>query len=234
MATRSEVDSWIAAGSDVDKANLRAILKDGITDAYSDVASATTTDIGAAASQNVRITGTTTITGFGTVAAGTFRRLRFAGALTLTHNATSLIIPGEANITTVAGDRCDALSLGSGNWLVLNYVGATTTQAQTVIGGTTTGRALFVASDAAAGRSAISAPAIPIASSGAGQWVSLVSSLGGNLTLPASGAWAWFAISVVNASATISATGADVNSGGSVVLGSSAGIYHAGFCWRVS
>jgi hypothetical protein len=56
-----------------------------------DVASATTTDIGAAASGNVNITGTTTITGFGTVAAGTYRRVRFAGALTITHNATSLI-----------------------------------------------------------------------------------------------------------------------------------------------
>ncbi len=39
--------------------------------AYADVASASTTDIGAVNSEKVRITGTTTITGLGTVAAGT-------------------------------------------------------------------------------------------------------------------------------------------------------------------
>lgn len=85
------------------------------------VASATTTDIGAATSLNVSITGTTTITGLGTVAAGTHRYCRFTGALTLTHNATSLILPGGANITTAAGDRMLAESLGSGNWVVVFY-----------------------------------------------------------------------------------------------------------------
>lgn len=81
-----------------------------------DVASAATTDIGAAASQNVRVTGTTTITSFGTVAAGTFRRVRFAGALTLTHNGTSLILPDGGNVTTAAGDVLEFISEGSGNW----------------------------------------------------------------------------------------------------------------------
>jgi hypothetical protein len=88
---------------------------------FVDVASATTTDVGAAASQNVRITGTTTITGLGTVAAGTFRRIRFADALTLTHDATSLILPSGANIVTAANDTAEAVSLGSGNWLVTDY-----------------------------------------------------------------------------------------------------------------
>ena len=69
------------------------------------VASATTTDLGALKSTLVSITGTTTITGFGTVAAGTKREGRFTGILTLTHNGTSLILPGAANITTAAGDR---------------------------------------------------------------------------------------------------------------------------------
>lgn len=85
------------------------------------VASATTTDLGALAGINVSITGTTTITGFGTVAAGTYRQGRFTGALTLTHNATSLIIPGGVNRTTVAGDRFGAYSLGAGNWVILWY-----------------------------------------------------------------------------------------------------------------
>lgn len=87
----------------------------------SDVASATTTDIGAAVGRIVDVTGTTTITSFGTVAAGVWRLVRFTGALTLTYNATSLILPGSANITTAAGDCALAVSLGSGNWLVTHY-----------------------------------------------------------------------------------------------------------------
>lgn len=84
------------------------------------VASAATCDIGASDEWKVAITGTTTITSFGS---GTHRHrfVRFAGALTLTHNATSLILPGGANITTAAGDTCIAASDGSGNWRVYNY-----------------------------------------------------------------------------------------------------------------
>lgn len=89
------------------------------------VASATTASIGATASQHVSVTGTTTITGFGTVAAGVIRFGRFTGILTLTHNATSLILPGGVNITTAAGDRFIAVSLGSGNWQVVSYTPAT-------------------------------------------------------------------------------------------------------------
>jgi hypothetical protein len=92
--------------------------------AETDVASAGTTDLGAISSTQVRITGTTTITSFGTVAAGIYRQGRFAGALTLTHNATSLILPGGASITTAANDRFGALSLGSGNWIVLWFQSA--------------------------------------------------------------------------------------------------------------
>jgi hypothetical protein len=88
------------------------------------VASATSTAIGAAASENVDISGTTTITSFDTVAEGINRKGRFTGALTLTHNATSLILPGVENIITAANDRYEARSLGSGNWIVTKYVSA--------------------------------------------------------------------------------------------------------------
>ncbi len=83
-----------------------------------DIAShATTADIGAGTGRNVSITGTTTITAFPTAATGITRRVTFTGALILTHNATSLILPGGANITTAAGDTAQFESLGSGNWL---------------------------------------------------------------------------------------------------------------------
>jgi hypothetical protein len=86
-----------------------------------DIASATTTDIGAATGDFLDITGTTTITGLGTIDAGIERTVRFTGILTLTHNATSLILPGGANITTAANDRAIFRSLGSGNWLCVTY-----------------------------------------------------------------------------------------------------------------
>lgn len=89
------------------------------------VASASTTDIGGVASNNVTITGTTTITALGTAPEGARRHLTFSGSLVLTHNATSLIMPGGASVTTVAGDTCTAQSLGSGNWRILAYPRAT-------------------------------------------------------------------------------------------------------------
>lgn len=117
-----ELATVAEAGTGTDTA--RAVTPAGLNPAEVNVVSATTCDIGAAASVNVNITGTTTITGLGTAAAGIFRRGRFAGALTLTHNATSLIIPGGANITTAANDRFEALSLGAGNWIILSYTKA--------------------------------------------------------------------------------------------------------------
>lgn len=86
-----------------------------------DIASATTTNLANATGWSLDITGTTTITGFGTVDAGQLFILRFTGALTLTHNASSLILPGAANITTAAGDIAWMKSEGSGNWRCVSY-----------------------------------------------------------------------------------------------------------------
>lgn len=105
---------------------------DNLSGAETSVASASTADIGAATTNKVSITGTTTITSFGTAAAGVQRWGRFTGALTLTYNATSLILPGSANITTAAGDSFMAVSLGSGNWVVYVY---TPRNGKAVVGG---------------------------------------------------------------------------------------------------
>lgn len=87
------------------------------------LASGTTTDIGTALSHTVNITGTTTITSFGSSAsfARPLYKLVFSGTLLLTYNATSLILPGSGNITTANGDSADALYLGSGNWQIIAY-----------------------------------------------------------------------------------------------------------------
>lgn len=68
------------------------------------------------------VTGTTTITAISGAASPVY--LVFDGALTLTHNATSLILQGGANITTVAGDRAIFISEGSGNWRCVSYIRA--------------------------------------------------------------------------------------------------------------
>lgn len=86
-----------------------------------DIASASTVNLAVATGDYVVITGTTTINAFGTVADGLPRTLQFAGALTLTHNATSLILPTGGNVTTEAGDVFTFRSLGSGNWRCVSY-----------------------------------------------------------------------------------------------------------------
>lgn len=88
------------------------------------IASSATTAIGGNTDGNyLHITGTTTITSFGTVAAGISRTVVFDGVLTLTHSA-SLILPGGSNITTAAGDAAEFVSEGSGVWRCVAYVKA--------------------------------------------------------------------------------------------------------------
>ena len=100
-----------------------ATLRDGKgQSAEATVASASTADIGAASSPFVQITGTTGITSFGTTYSGA-RYVRFSGALTITHNATTLILPAGTNITTAAGDTLVAVPTGNpgAGWRVVVY-----------------------------------------------------------------------------------------------------------------
>jgi hypothetical protein len=91
------------------------------------IASATTCDIGAGAEYRLNVTGTTTIASFGTVA-NSRKQVRFSDALTLTYNATSLILPGAEDITTADGDVAEFVSDASGNWRCVNYFKAETTE----------------------------------------------------------------------------------------------------------
>jgi len=121
------------------------------------LASASTIDIGAEAANTINISGTTTITSLGTIASGAKRKLVFQGVLTLTHNATSLILPTGANITTAAGDSAEFTSLGSGNWRCTGYLRANG-QALATAGGGFTGGTLTSALN--------EAPAVTLASAG--------------------------------------------------------------------
>lgn len=104
----STIDDYFRA-----HASFIAQLRDGKgATAEAEIASAATVDIGAANSPFVKITGTTAITSLGSNYTG-LRILRFTGALVLTHNATSLILPGAANYTTRDGMTCIAVPNGN-------------------------------------------------------------------------------------------------------------------------
>ncbi|MFD1985897.1 DUF2793 domain-containing protein [Mesorhizobium newzealandense] len=89
-----------------------------------DVASATTTALGEGG--YFHVTGTTTITDidWATAKDGRVAWIIFDGILTLTHNATTLKLPGGANITTAAGDRACFVQDASDNVICLLYLRA--------------------------------------------------------------------------------------------------------------
>jgi len=118
--------SEVLVGTDNTKSvtpdNLAALWQRG-----TDIASASTLSLPATGGGVFTVTGTTGITGISTVAqGGRCVKLRFAGALTLTHDGTSFILPSGANVTTAAGDVAefinDAATDASGsNWRCFNY-----------------------------------------------------------------------------------------------------------------
>lgn len=89
--------------------------------ARADVASNPTCSIGAAASNYVRITGTSNINKFDSATDGVRRQVVFAGILTLSHNASFNILPTGASITTAAGDTALFICEGADNWRCEDY-----------------------------------------------------------------------------------------------------------------
>jgi len=133
------------------------------------IASATTCDIGTKTALYIDVTGTTTITGLGTISSGIWKLVKFSGILTLTHNATSLILPSAANITTAAGDTAMFMSLGSGNWRCLFYTPATgypVNPALNMADGSAAAPSLFFAADTNTGLYRIGSDSIGIAAGG--------------------------------------------------------------------
>lgn len=127
-------------------------VADSLSAVSDPIASASETDLSAATGVNVTITGTTTIESFGTIQAGAHRYLTFSGVLIINHNATSLILPAAGNnITTAVGDTALVMSLGDGNWHILNYtkVNGKALISPTLFGGSGVNDALFAAEIAA-------------------------------------------------------------------------------------
>lgn len=120
-------EQWSSVTLICDGSNWNAVYsRRSMTGGINTIASATTTDIGSLGTNLVAISGTTTITGLGSSASlfNPMYFVRFTDALLLTRNATSLILPGGASITTAAGDAMIAEYLGSGNWRVHSYMPA--------------------------------------------------------------------------------------------------------------
>lgn len=137
---------WIECGR-LDITNNVFIPSEGVI-AWADVASAATVDLGAQASRSLRLTGTNTISSFGTAASGTRRRLRIATGLTITHNPSNIICPGAVNLVLLAGDVLDVESLGAGVWVVVDLQPA----AGYVVPGLITGSGLTIETASVLGR----------------------------------------------------------------------------------
>jgi hypothetical protein len=94
-------------------------------------ASAATTDLCAAGNNAfVFLTGSATITSFGTSCpAGVWKRLFVntgAGpSPTLQYNGSTMVLPGGTSIATAPGDTFDAVYTTGGQWIVTNYMRAT-------------------------------------------------------------------------------------------------------------
>ena len=86
------------------------------------IVAAATVDLGTVVSHSALVTGNTGITSFGSSASTSapYFFVRFSGTTQLT-NSSSLLLPGQANITTNVNDFLIAEYLGSGNWQVVSY-----------------------------------------------------------------------------------------------------------------
>jgi hypothetical protein len=106
---------------------IQATLRNELATRSAAVTAAVTTDIGVKDEGTVLVTnvaGTIAITSFGTVSAGIKKLVTFTvsgGSLSITYNATSMILPSSTSITVATGDSLLAESLGSGNWKVHAY-----------------------------------------------------------------------------------------------------------------
>lgn len=125
---------------------MKSVTRSRIFQQGSALTSAATVDLFTAVGNYLHVTGSTgPITALGTAPAGYMAQVVFDSTPVITHNATSLILPGGANITAAAGDTAVFVSQGSGNWTCMFYqlaIGTPTKagiQNQTYTSGTTGG-----------------------------------------------------------------------------------------------
>ena len=109
-------------------------LSGALNEISATLASASTVNIGAASGNIINITGSTTITVFDTVQAGTRRTLRFEEPLTISYS-TSMLTPSNQDLYVSAGDAVECISLGSGVWAVYYQQGVVLSGRNKIING---------------------------------------------------------------------------------------------------
>lgn len=73
--------------------------------------------LGGATGNFVDVSGSTSITSFGSAVAGTSRELRAISTVAVVYNSTSMILPGKANAVMRPNDVLEMRSLGASNWI---------------------------------------------------------------------------------------------------------------------
>jgi hypothetical protein len=110
--------SWVALGA-LDASN--HLWSPPIGGGAASVTAASTTDLCAAPAAVQNVSGTTTITSFGSnCPVGIRKTLIFGAATPITYDATAMILPGQRSYTASNGDVADAVYLGSGHWRVVS------------------------------------------------------------------------------------------------------------------
>lgn len=99
---------------------------------------------------------------------------------------------------------------------------------------TAVGVSLMTAVDAAAGRTTISAPALPTNATSSGQWGALGSTSGGSLTLPPGGTWAYAYLGFGSGGSLSAAFIAGVAAGGTVLNAGTPTVTYTGSTWRIA
>lgn len=98
----------------------------GLWQRGSDIASASTLSLPAGGGGWFNVTGTTGVTGISSAQGGRTVRFKFSSSLTITHDGTSMILPGGVNIVVRAGDVAEftneaAADAAGANWRLTNY-----------------------------------------------------------------------------------------------------------------
>lgn len=121
-ASVSETLTGTATDKAVTPDSLAALWQRG-----TDIASASTLSLPATGGGVFNVTGTTGITAISSAQGGRTVKFKFASSLTITHNGTSLILPGGVSITTRAGDIAEftneaAQDASGSNWRLTDYL----------------------------------------------------------------------------------------------------------------
>ncbi len=135
------------------------------------------------------VTGTTNYAAM-TVAADRQFTLQFDGALTMTHHATNLDLPGEANITTAAGDVGVFQSTGANTVQCISYTKANGEAVVSSSGGGITHASIWTLTTSFTGTQApINANLSETSTDGQGRIGDAMTESSGIFTFPATGYW---------------------------------------------